>query len=372
MKKIVSVLSLVIIVFFLCACSQTPALKPSPIPSHTEETPRIAVPQVIVDAVDNAEKEIERILQYDEDGLLKEEYFYFANNINSSRPLMDSKGNAIESGKYDFSYELFKYTYDARGNLLTKIWSWENDESEYDDVLMESNTYDAYGRLIKKEAVLEYYFNPEKNIYRFDDLSYGTYYYSYDDNDNIIEEIRDFESNDQKIIYEYDGYNRCIKQVEYEYSDISSGNGEMAKICTYKYYDDNYLNECKVEYYDNYSLLLQFYDGNGFQRIQAANNSDDGKYETVCEFTPHSESFKETYYYYENGSLIDQRFIYDSERAIFPDDYYFHVTILGLDDLFGRDPIDVESTEDIPSASNDVYTQYYTNGTIKAEVEYKQ
>ena len=368
MKRLLLVICYITIVFSLYACSQSPVPTPSPTPVQTDEPPRTAVPQVVIDAVNNSEKEIKKILLYNEDGLLIEEDFFFFHNINSSRPLMDSTGNVIESGKYDFSYELFKYTYDTKGKLLTKVWSWENDKSEYDDVLMETNTYDAYGRLIKKEAVLDNCFDPENDIYRFDDLRYGTYFYSYDDNDNIVEEIRDCENNDQKICYEYDKHHRRIKQVLFESPDISLGDGEVAKTCSFKYYDDNCLKECTVNY-DDYSLLIRFYDGNKFQQILQIDTSDNIECKTICKFNVPNEGFKESFYYYENGELIEQRVIYDPEDAIVPDDYYFYSTIHDIEKLLEGNS---ESTEDTPTASDDVFIQYYHNGAIKAIVEYKQ
>lgn len=149
----------------------------------------------------------------------------------------DYRGNLIEEVRG--SNSVINYTYDSQDRLLTSVRKYDLSFSHPDEDIIEC-TYDLKGNLVKR--VEKYAYEP----------SY-TYYFTYDDNNNLIQELREDVVNRKSYIdYTYDSKGQIIKTVQY--------SSDSTAVYTYEYSYDEYGNLIEYKYLDVYETQKHEYN----------------------------------------------------------------------------------------------------------------
>lgn len=256
------------------------------------------------------------IKRYDKSGRCVEITFVNKNSevTNEHEYEFDSEGRLIRKSEiYDGEKEGFEYTYDEEGRLY----------EEFNNI-----KYFGYSRFRH-----EYDGNIENIYYSRDDLEEGLYtILEKDENGNTIKETVNigFINNSDHINgkffteYKYDALNRLI----YENHTVS----------------DDYINDTDKS--REYSYAYE-YEGNNLKKKTTCNIIKD----KTSEYWSNTETNE--YFFDENGRIIKEVYIYDSEYD--PDDEYPHGYI----------------TEYFYNGDGSIISRTYnTNGTMLYETEY--
>lgn len=169
------------------------------------------------------------------------------------------------------------FTYDAAGNLLEEDSSGVITQYEYNafgDVVKFTDrnnyvtelSYDAFGRFESKTRI-----------------GFGTWYYSYDDNDNLLSTI---DPKGQEVLYRYDKANQLIEEqwfLQAVSHDDNAAGLAPAKTITYQY-DDN-------------GFMLSWHSGHFSGHYVTDKNGQ--KLSETINFGPFSKQYQ--YSYYDNG-----------------------------------------------------------------------
>ncbi|MDE7303576.1 MAG: hypothetical protein K2N60_09710 [Oscillospiraceae bacterium] len=261
---------------------------------------------------------LREIKRYDKGGRCIEDTFVTdtSESANSYEYEFDGEGRLIRKSEiFDGEKESFEYTYDKEGRLYEELYN---------------AAYYGYSRLRHE------YDEDIENIYYFRDGLEEEILWKIlekDENGNTVKETIDIGSVDNsdyingKLFteYKYDSLNRLI----YENHTVSDD---------YLYNDSNKANV--------YSYTYE-YDGDNLKKKTTRNIHKDG----TSEYWSNTETYE--YFYDENGRIIKEVYIYDSEYD--PNDEY---------------PNGYTTEYFYNDGGSIISRTYHTNGTLLNETEY--
>ncbi len=339
---------------------------------------------------------IETIYGYDYAGNIKQEEGMVENNGQKGyyckKYIRDYAGNIISEEEYEGGsmYAVTAYKYDYRNKMIEKTEPYGSDE----DTKTTYFEYDKKGNLISKSIMVQglicatsYEYDDADNIVRRIDPEENTIWYSYDANNNLIEEIEQGYSSEngataRRMKYEYDELNRQIKKIAY------LNGGSIGTVIQYKEYDGrgNVVLQADGEGYnaDNPSAsigdrneydaadrVVKFtsaetvkYNNANWTNLFSKKNSYDGSGRLISEEITHMDennidytTYTTTYSYYMNGKL---------KEKVYPD---------GIKEMFDYDltgKIETTSVKRGGSANNpeDTTNEYNTVFGKPYRIEY--
>lgn len=257
---------------------------------------------------------------YDSNGnLIKETYSYDGEMRYIYEYKYDYRGNLIEEIQTDSEYPLTKnYTYNHRGDLTKVVWF----RPDLDTVTgVQEYFYDADNRIVsyigtysddRHKDTIDYTYDTKGNLVkRVEKYAYEpsyTYYFTYDDNNNLIQELREDVVNRKSYIdYTYDSKGQIIKTVKY--------SSESTAVYTYEYSYDKYGNLIEYKYLDVYETQKHEYnpETGWYEPVgdpYLAENKYTQKIDYILVYTANIEQYEDTfelfnYIYEDTFELLD-------------------------------------------------------------------
>ena len=202
---------------------------------------------------------------YDSNGNLIKEIYSFEGEIRSTYEYFyDGLGMLIKEIQTNSEYTAVKdLTYNHRGDLTKIVWF----RPDLDTVTgVQEYFYDADNRIVsyigtysddRHKDTIDYIYDSKGNLVkRVEKYAYEpsyTYYFTYDDNNNLIQELREDVVNRKSYTdYTYDSKGQIIKIVKY--------SSDSTAVYTYEYSYDKYGNLIEYKYLDVYETQKHEYN----------------------------------------------------------------------------------------------------------------